>query len=69
METSNFDDADCYLSNDLTPADRYMRLKLIKKLPLGRFKLEDLKANGLKSVQWATQASDELKAFLVANED
>jgi hypothetical protein len=69
METSSFNDADCYLSKDLKPADRYMRLKLIKKLPIGRFKLEDLKANGLKSVQWATQASDELKNFLIANEN
>ena len=69
MESSDNKDADCYLSKDLKPHDRYMRLKLIKQFSEGKFPLADLKANGLKSVQWATQATDELKSFLLENED
>ena len=69
MESSNFSDADCFLSKDLKPCNRYMRLKLDKKFSEGRFPLEKLKANGLKSVQWATQASEELIEFLESNEN
>jgi hypothetical protein len=67
MESSSFSDADCYLSKDLKPCDRYMRLKLVEKFSEGKFPLNDLKANGLKSVQWATQASDELVEFIESN--
>lgn len=50
------------LSND--PDARYMKLKLLEKYPAGKFSLNELKENGLASVQGRSKATMQLMKYL-----
>ena len=53
-----------YKNLEKDPDERYMRIKLIEKYPIGQYPLTELKENGLTSVQGRSKATVQLMKYL-----
>lgn len=63
-ETPTINDRKFFLSEDLKQYKKYMELELIKSFNTDKLNLEKLKEQGLITVQWATQISDNLNKYI-----
>lgn len=61
------DDLEFYKEMSEKPDDRYMRLKLIEKYDKDKFPLNELRENGLTSVQGRSKVTPQLLSYLNTN--
>ena len=58
------DDYKYYKAMDKQPDARYMKLRLIRKYETGELPLQELKANGLASVQGRSKVTQQLLNYI-----